>query len=86
MPHLEKNIQTGWVWVCIRSEPSKRPSASAGKYDWHLQGIASTEYNAIAMCEDESYFIGPMPIDSALPTSMMQWPGVYFPFGRKPHQ
>lgn len=78
---MMQRIDNGWVWVVVRRETEPRPGG--GPHDWHLQGIGSDEAAAVAMCVDETYCIGPLPIDSPLPHERMEWPGSYFPL--KPH-
>ena len=45
----------------------------------HLQGIATERSAAVAMCRDETYFIGPFPINVLLPHSAVEWIGLEFP-------
>lgn len=73
---LKLNLATGFVWVVGRISP--RPNKE-GTYEWHLQGVAVDEKIAIAMCRDENYFIGPIPVNSAIPHDYVEWTGSYFP-------
>lgn len=67
-------LDNEWVWVVIRREENEgRPA------DWHLQGIAADEELAVEMCADETYMIGPLPINTALPHDRIEWVGCYFP-------
>lgn len=77
---VEKALENGWVWPVFRRDP-KTANADGRGHDWHLQGIASTEEQAIAMCADSHYIIGPIPVDMALPHNRVEWAGSYFPLG-----
>lgn len=81
MGGMQKNIETGWVWVCMRRDPVSRKDEKG--HDWHIQGVASYEQLAIEMCLDEYHFIGPLPVDVALPYDLMEWPGSYFPYTKE---
>jgi hypothetical protein len=72
----ELNLAEGWVWVVIRIEPVLNQN---NVHDWHLQGIGADEELAVAMCADENYLIGPLPINTALPHDRIEWIGSYFP-------
>lgn len=74
-----RDIDNGFVWVCGRRDPN--PSAE-GINDWHLQGIATDEKVAVEMCVDENYFVGPIPVNTALPHRRIEWVGSYFPYKR----
>jgi hypothetical protein len=80
--HETKNLDSGFIWVIGRRQPKDDPNVKA---DWHLQGIATTESIAVEMCLDETYFIGPLPLDLALPHKTVQWVGLYFPLGPNAH-
>ena len=70
------NLSSGWAWVVIRRETEPNPQ---GVNEWHLQGIAADESIAIEMCLDETYMIGPLPVNSTLPHDKIEWIGSYFP-------
>lgn len=46
---------------------------------YHIQGIATSEEVAVEMCRDLGYFIGPIPVNLALPHERCEWPEMYFP-------
>jgi len=48
-----------------------------GKY--HIQGIFTSARLAEDAALDETYFIGPLPVDVALPASLIEWAGLYWP-------
>lgn len=73
---MERNIETGFIWVVGRLDPDKDVPRSER---WHIQGIAVNEQSATAMCLDKTYFIGPLPIGVALPHERSEWIGAYFP-------
>ena len=66
--------ETGYVWIVTRIEPREGlPSR------WYIQGVADDEQIALEMCVDETYFIGPLPLNTALPHKRIEWVGAYFP-------
>lgn len=71
------NIEQGFVWVVGRREPNTDP------VQWHIQGITETESLAIEMCVDETYFIGPVPINVSLSHNRIEWVGSYFPLEKR---
>ena len=52
---------------------------------WDLAGIFEDQSKAEAACVKDNYFVGPMPLNTALPTKREVWPNVYYPTleGRK---
>lgn len=64
-------------WVAGRV--AKRPD----KGDiYHIQGIFvgdDAQRKAVACCIDEEYFVGPLPLNVALPHDETEWVGCYFP-------
>ena len=79
MTKLVLNRETGFCWVVGRRQlkPGGLP------VEWHIQGVADTEEIAIEMCMDDTYFIGPLPINTALPHARIEWVGCYFPLKTK---
>lgn len=71
---LNYDLTNNWVWLVIRIE-FKDESENL----WHVQGIAADEELAIGMCEDETYLIGPVPMNYVLPKTKVDWIGSYFP-------
>lgn len=69
-----------YVWLCIRRES---PTA------YHLMGVwvdtneKSAEELATSQCLDESYYIGPFPVNVALPQKPVPWRGSYCPVKRQ---
>lgn len=57
--------------------PTAPARVAVGVY--HIQGIATTEELAVAMCVDETYFIGPLPVNYAIPHERTEWPDMYCP-------
>lgn len=53
--------------------------ADASYVRYHIQGIATSREIAEAMCRDESYLIGPLPVNVVLQHDRTEWPGAYFP-------
>lgn len=49
----------------------------------HLQGVASDRQTAVAMCIDETYFFGPIPVNILLPAGRIEWIGVEYPKRKK---
>lgn len=75
MKDPDLTLEHQWVWIVIRRD-DQGPDTPA---DWHLQGIAADEALAIQMCIDETYLIGPLPLNTALPHDRIEWLGSYFP-------
>jgi hypothetical protein len=71
------NLENGYIWVIMRRDPN--PKESCKHHDYHIQGIATTEEVAVGGCRDENYFIGPLPVNTALPHKLIEWVGAYFP-------
>lgn len=46
---------------------------------WELMGVFSVEADAIHACKDSAYFVGPVPLDVALPDQTVEWVGAYYP-------
>lgn len=78
---MDNDLETGWIWVVIRIDPNIREGRTTR--DYYLQGVTDHEELAIAFCQDENYFIGPLPLNTSLPERNMEWPGSYFPLKRK---
>jgi len=74
------NLANNWVWVVIRRNDVPNEDKVC---EWHLQGIAADEGIAIEMCLDETYMIGPLPVNSSLPHDRIEWIGSYFPLKGK---
>lgn len=79
----ELKLENGFIWVVGRRDPVIPEGAT--KANWHIQGVTSSEIIAIEMCLDATYFIGPLPINTALPHDTIEWIGSYFPLGPNPH-
>lgn len=61
------------VWLVLRRE------VEGNERLYHIQGIGTDEEIAKAMCLNESYMIGPIPLNLALPEEIIEWKGAYFP-------
>lgn len=68
--HIDLRVETGFVWIVLRTDENEQ---------WHIQGVGTTEQWAVSMCVDETYFIGPLPLNSPFPEKQMEWVGSYFP-------
>lgn len=62
-------VQTMWVVGQLRG---------AGPV-WDLQGVFDNELAAEEACQDATYFIGPVPLNAALPHDATAWPGCRYP-------
>jgi hypothetical protein len=51
---------------------------------WDFQGVFATEAEAIAACENPSYFVFPATVGERLPDQMQEAPGCYYPLARAP--
>lgn len=77
-PKMElSEIGEGFVWVVGRRD------TEGPEPQWHIQGITGSEELAVQMCSDETYFIGPVPLNVALAHQRIEWVGSYFPFLRQ---
>lgn len=65
-----KNIK----WLCLKIDKNKN-----GTMTISVQGIFSTEQNAINACKDMNYFIGPLEEDVEIVEDLTGWTGSYFP-------
>lgn len=72
----DMNLSTGWVWIVFRLDKALN---AKGNNDVHLQGVFDDEEKARESCTDETYIIGPVPINTALPERRIEWVGSYFP-------
>ena len=76
--------QTAEILVSKNRDGTLRESESVLTI-YHIQGLAAgadsreSEQIAISMCRDETYFIGPLPVNLAFPHERCEWPGMYFP-------
>jgi hypothetical protein len=70
------NIEQGFIWIVGRIDPHPETA------QWHIQGVTESEQLAIQMCADETYFIGPVPLNTALSHNRVEWIGSYFPLGQ----
>jgi hypothetical protein len=52
-------------------------ACNIGRY--HIQGIFTEERLAVECAFDETYFVGPLPVNQALPHKIVEWAGLYFP-------
>ena len=73
---FEAGVCLCWV-VGRRSLADKKLTVPSDT--WQLQGVTVNEADAVAMCRDETYFIGPVPFDCALPHEQAEWKGCYYP-------
>ncbi len=71
-------FDNGWVWVIYRIDDPGTPDEK-----WHLQGVADRKQLAIDLCLNETYLIGPVPMNTALPEGRITWIGAYFPLAPK---
>ena len=69
------NLSTGWVWIVFR--------LSTDGTGVHLQGVFEDEEKAVACCNDETYLIGPVPLNTGFSENRMDWVGAYFPSRRQ---
>lgn len=50
---------------------------------YHWMGCASDEEKAVNMCRDDTYIIGPCPLNFAFPEAQIEWKGSYCPLAKK---
>lgn len=75
---LKLDMEVVFIWICGRREDRGDLPGH-----WHLQGVSDDEETALAMCRDETYFIGPIPKNVALPHGNLEWVGCYFPLKKE---
>ena len=46
---------------------------------WDIIGIFEKETDAVKACTKDDYFVGPMPLNEALPDERQEWKDAYFP-------
>ena len=73
-PQMNLNPKETFCWVVGRREENQNSPV-----EWHLQGIATEKKIALEMCRDQTYFVGPLPVNVSLPHDTMEWVGCYFP-------
>jgi len=62
------------IWVVGQYKGGKFPNTN-----WDLYGVFTTKEKAIAVCNDKSYFIGPVEINKTLGEESVMWPGCLYP-------
>lgn len=83
------------VYVVGRIEPLPLGTVTPCPYclrpiinKYHIQGVAAAtgestaEEVAVSMCRDDTYFIGPLVVNTCLSHEVVHWPGAYFPMRR----
>jgi hypothetical protein len=51
---------------------------------WELQGIFSTEADAVDICKGRrDFFVGPVELDHEFPYAPTEWAGCYYPSDKK---
>lgn len=50
-----------------------------GPESWELQGVFTTEQQAVECAIQNDYFVGPVEADTLLPDASTEWPGCYYP-------
>jgi len=46
---------------------------------WEFQGVFDDEQEAINVCEDETWFVGPAQMNERISSRRVDWPGAYYP-------
>jgi hypothetical protein len=69
--------------VPCNCQPCVASGQTCKRSRYYLQGVFTEEVLAVEACSDASYFVGPLPINSALPHEMVEWRGLYFPFAER---
>lgn len=67
-------LDSVWVVGRINEDPKEYEG-----HTWNLIGVCLSEEIAVAACEDEYYFTGPVTMNKILPKELIEWPGVYHP-------
>lgn len=64
------------IWLVVRREARTKQGLPPA---WWVQGIFTDEKQAVASCRHDRYFIGPLPLNMALPERTIEWVGAYCP-------
>lgn len=63
------------VW-CVGQTTAETPDGRV----WNIHGIYTSEAAALVACDGHpEFWIGPMPLDQALPYDVVEWTGAYYP-------
>jgi hypothetical protein len=46
---------------------------------WEFKGVFTRKARAIEVCHDETYFVGPASLNKQQPTTLADWPGMFYP-------
>jgi hypothetical protein len=81
---LALEVETGdMVYLVCRREDYACPNCGIAAGRYHIQGAFTSAELAEAAAEDETYFVGPLPLNMAFPRHIFEWPGLYWPHHRK---
>lgn len=47
--------------------------------EWEFQGIFDCGDVAVSVCEDETWFVGPVTLNEKIPSKSAVWPNAYYP-------
>jgi len=50
-----------------------------GDIAWDFKGVFSSEKEAISVCHEDNYFIGPIKLNEIHKDETISWPGCYYP-------
>lgn len=64
---------TTTVWIVGQWKPDR----------WDFGGVFDTQELAEAACQDQTYFVGPAPMNVAIPHERQDWPGCYYPKAKR---
>lgn len=76
-------LRTGdMIYVAGRIGQEDRICPHCGKAitGYYIQGIYTHVELAVENCLDETYFVGPLPLNVALPHDIIEWHGLIWPF------
>lgn len=67
-----------WLVGQVRLQPGDVPDGLT-PVPWSFQGVFATEAEAVAVCRDRFWFVGPATVGDCLPAEDVLWDGAYYP-------
>lgn len=56
-----------------------RTTYASNFHSWEIMGIFDKEEDAVKLCKNNNYFVGPINLNEVLPEETIEWPDAYFP-------
>jgi len=71
-------IETEKVYVVGQIKGGDWPDTN-----WDLYGIFRKREDAVKACKDETYFVGPAPMNTTLGEKTVEWPDIEYPIKKE---